>query len=86
MQLPKTIKELSLIVCAGVISSLLVNFFSPRGVALIGEWNASEGVVNARSKESPVQHDIEINDIRIVKKLYDSPLYQTLKLDRLKHF
>jgi rhodanese-related sulfurtransferase len=72
MRLPKTIKEMSLIICAGVISALLVNFFSPGGVALIGEWDASKGVVNAKSKERPIQHDIEIDDIRTVKKLYDS--------------
>lgn len=67
-----TIKELILLIGLSVVSALLVNFFSPRGIALIGDWDTSKGVVNAKSKNNPIQHGIEIDDIEQAKKLYDS--------------
>lgn len=49
-----------------------VNYWSPKGIALIGAWDPSKGAISARSKqESPLLHEQEIKDIQTVKKLYD---------------
>ncbi len=39
-----------------------VNWFSPSGIALFGQWNTSQGVVTAKAKNDPVHSGIEIND------------------------
>ncbi len=39
-----------------------VNWFSPSGIALVGQWNTSEGVVTAKAKNDTVHSGIEIND------------------------
>jgi rhodanese-related sulfurtransferase len=66
------IKELLLLLSLAVITAFTVNFFSPKGIALFGEWDTSTGVINPRSKENVIVHEIEIKDVRIAKKIFDS--------------
>ena len=68
----ETIKELSILVSAAIITSLAVNYFSPAGIALVGQWDTSQGVITANEKNDTVLNDLEIGDATLAKKLYDS--------------
>ena len=56
---------------AAVITALVANHFSPRGIAWFGDWDAQKGVVSARPRNDVVVHEREINDIQKVKAVYD---------------
>jgi len=68
----ETIKEISILVSAAIITALAVNYFSPAGIALVGQWDTSQGVITANEKNNIVLNDIEIGDVILAKKLYDS--------------
>jgi rhodanese-related sulfurtransferase len=55
-----------------MVTALTVNFVSPRGIALVGEWDTARGVITAKPKDDVVSHELEIGDIAVVKMLYDS--------------
>ena len=59
---------LTLLTIAGFIS-FGVNFFSPSGIALIGQWDNAKGVVTAKSKQDAVHSDIEVNDPVLVQQM-----------------
>ena len=65
------LKGLLVIVGTAVVTALLVNHLSPRGIAWFGDWDAAQGVVTAKPKNDVVVHDREINDIRAVKAVFD---------------
>jgi hypothetical protein len=68
----ETIKEISNLVSASIIAALAVNYFSPAGIALVGQWDTSQGVITANEKNDIVLNDIEIGDPALAKKMYDS--------------
>jgi rhodanese-related sulfurtransferase len=68
----KTLKELIILIGISVIAALGINFFSPNGIALVGQWDTSQGVVNAREKNHLVLDELEIDDVADAKTLYDS--------------
>ena len=68
----KTIKEVTILIGVSVIASLGFNFFSAKGIALVGQWDTSQGVVNARQKNDVIMDELEIGDVTYAKKLYDS--------------
>lgn len=53
------------------ICALIYNAFSPHGIALVGEWDTSRGVVSAVARDNPVAHSIEIGSVESAKKLFD---------------
>jgi rhodanese-related sulfurtransferase len=67
----KTIKECLLLVVMSMGCAFLFNAFNPGGIALVGQWDTSKGVVSAVTRQNPVVHDIEIDDIHIAKALHD---------------
>ena len=68
----KTIKEaVYLLLFAGIIA-IIVNTASPVGIAWVGQWNPSEGVVGAKAKNDIDNSGIEINDIDIARQIHDS--------------
>ena len=67
------------ILILSICTGLSVNLISPRGIALVGQWDLNKGVVNSGSKVAPVDAGIEIGDIRVVKKIYD--LHKTVFID-----
>lgn len=70
---PKSIaKELIVLVGLSIVTAFSVNYFSPVGIALVGEWDTSKGVISAGSKEDVVFHDLEIKDVFSAKRIYDS--------------
>jgi rhodanese-related sulfurtransferase len=68
----KTVKEISILVSASIITAFVVNYFSPAGIALVGQWDTSRGVITANEKSDTVLNDLEIGDVTLAKKLYDS--------------
>jgi rhodanese-related sulfurtransferase len=54
-----------------VITALVVNFLSPNGIALIGDWDTQKGTISAKAKNDVVTHEREIGDIGVAKQLYD---------------
>ncbi len=59
---------LILLTLAGLLS-FGVNFFSPTGIALTGQWDRSRGVVMAKSKQDMGHADIEINNPLRVRRM-----------------
>ncbi len=68
----KTIKEISILVGASIIAAFAVNYFSPAGITLVGQWDTAKGVITANEKNAIVLDDLEIGNVTLAKKLYDS--------------
>ena len=43
----KRIREIIILVGISVILAMVVNFLSPKGIALVGQWDTSRGVISA---------------------------------------
>ncbi|MBW2337956.1 MAG: hypothetical protein JRF47_14580, partial [Deltaproteobacteria bacterium] len=48
----KTSKEVSIILGVSILAAFAVNYFSPAGIALVGQWDTSQGVVTAKAKNN----------------------------------
>ncbi len=57
------------------MAAFAVNYFSPAGIALVGQWDTSQGVVTAKAKNNIVSDGIEIGTIDQARELYDSGEY-----------
>ena len=68
----KTIQKLSILVTTSIIAAMVVNYFSPAGIALVGQWDTAKGVITANEKNDIVLDDLEIGDVTLAKKLFDS--------------
>ena len=68
----KTLKEISIITGISVIVAIGVNYFSPNGIALVGQWDTSQGVVTAMEKSDVVMDELNIDDVTHAKSLYDT--------------
>ena len=68
----RIIKEISIIVGASIIAAFAANYFSPGGIALVGQWDIIQGVITAKEKNDIVITDLEIGDVTLARKLYDS--------------
>lgn len=64
------------VVCLVILAAILsfgVNFFSPAGIALKGQWDRSKGVVMAGSNKETAPVDIEINNpLRVQQMIKNS--------------
>jgi len=67
-----TMKEIIILLGVSVIAAFGVNYLSPKGIALVGQWDTSRGVVTAREKNDVVTDELEIEDVAYAKTLYDS--------------
>ncbi len=68
----KTVREISFLVGASIISAFTVNYFSPAGIALVGQWDIAKGVITANENNDMDLNDLEIGDVILAKELYDS--------------
>ena len=68
----KTIKELSILASISIIVAFAFNYFSPAGIALVGQWDIANGVITANEKNDIDLDNLEIGDIALAKELYDS--------------
>ena len=55
-----------------MVTAFAVNFFSPSGIALFGQWDTSKGVITAKAQNDVVFDELEIQDVKRVKEIYDS--------------
>jgi len=65
-------KELIIILGFAVIAAFTANYFSPNGIALLGQWDTSQGVITAKPKNDPVAESFEIKDANSAKEIYDA--------------
>jgi rhodanese-related sulfurtransferase len=65
-------KELIIILGFAVIAAFTINYLSPNGIALFGQWDTSQGVITAKPKNDPVAGGFEIKDANTAKEIYDS--------------
>ncbi len=72
MPLKSIIKEISILLFLAVTTAFAVNFISPKGIALVGEWDTSMGVISSNPKNNIVIHEIEIQNVLTVKEIFDS--------------
>jgi rhodanese-related sulfurtransferase len=68
----KTTSGVGFILGISIVTALVVNYFSPVGVALVGQWDSSRGVVTAKAKHDVVIDELEIDDLTTAKSLYDN--------------
>lgn len=71
MLIKRVIKEVIILSALAVTTAFGVNYFSPNGIALMGEWDPDRGAISARAKQDAVLHELEITDPEIAKKIYD---------------
>ena len=67
----KTAKEIGLILGVAILTAFVVNYYHPSGIALVGQWDTSRGVVTARAKTEMIIEGVEIETVDRAKKLYD---------------
>ena len=67
-----TARGIVILLGSAVIAAFTVNYFSPTGISLVGQWDESKGVITANAKDDAVVLDLEIDDVKIAKQIYDS--------------
>jgi rhodanese-related sulfurtransferase len=67
----KTAKEIIILLVASVALALIVNFTSPRGIALVGQWDTAKGVITADPQPAEGKKLEEINSVTRAKELFD---------------
>ena len=72
MNLKKLAQETSLLLGVAVVLAIIVNYFSPAGIALVGQWDTSRGVITAHAKNDVVAGKLEIEDVTIAKQIHNS--------------
>ena len=65
-------KELIILLGFAVIAAFTVNYFSPNGIALFGQWDTSQGVITAKPTKDPFADGFEIKDANTAKEIYDT--------------
>ncbi len=68
----ETLKGMAVLLGFALIGAFGVNFFSPQGLALVGQWDESAGVVTAKSRNDVILEDLEIDDIKSAIKIYNT--------------
>ena len=65
-------KELAILLSLAVATAFTVNFLSPKGIALFGDWDISQGVITPKSKDDVVAHELEIQSVPMAKEIYEN--------------
>jgi len=71
MVFKKTAKEIIILLGVSVLLALTVNFISPRGIALIGQWDTAKGVITADPQPAEERKLQEIDSVTWAKEIYD---------------
>ena len=67
----KTIKEIVILVGVSVALAFLVNTLSPRGIALVGQWDTAIGVITANPTGTADGKPQEIDSVALAKDIFD---------------
>lgn len=54
-----------------IICAFTVNFLSPKGIALVGQWDESTGVMASEPKSDVFSGELEIKHTKIAKQIYE---------------
>ena len=65
MTMKKDIKGAVFLFFVAVLTAFILNHVSHFGIAVYGQWQKSDGVVNAVSKTKDMNASIEISDVRL---------------------
>jgi len=67
----KTIKEIILLMGVSVTLALVVNYLSPRGIALMGQWDTAKGVITANPTGVAEGRPQEIDSAARAREVFD---------------
>ena len=67
----KTVKEIIIMVGVSVTLALAVNTFSPKGIALVGQWDTAKGVITASPSGAAEGKPQEIDSVARAKEIFD---------------
>ncbi|MGD2186649.1 MAG: rhodanese-like domain-containing protein [Desulfobacterales bacterium] len=68
----KTVKEIIILLLVATALAMLVNFLSPRGIALVGQWDTSQGVITASPTGTEEERPEEIKSVARAKEIFDN--------------
>ena len=71
MVIGTTIKEVIILAGVSVALALVVNALSPRGIALVGQWDIAEGVITASPGGDAPGQPQEIDSVARAKYMFD---------------
>lgn len=71
MHFKKLSKETALMLGVSVVVAFIVNYSSPVGIALVGQWDTSKGVITANAKNDVIGDKIEIKDVTRARQIFD---------------
>ena len=71
MQWNKIIREMIFLLGISIISAFAVNFFSPAGIALLGQWDEPPGIIASQTKNDVFSGELEIKHVKTAKQIYD---------------
>ena len=66
----KTIKEIVILAGVAVTLALVINYISPRGIALVGQWDTSKGVIDAGTLDENEYRVAEIDQVPEAAKIF----------------
>jgi len=69
MTMKKDIEGAVFLFFVAVVTAFILNHVSPFGIAVYGQWQKSDGVVNAVSKAKDMNASIEINNPEMIKEI-----------------
>lgn len=72
MDIKQIVLEVLQLLGIALVTAFSVNYLSPNGIALWGEWDVQRGVVTAKSKQDAVNRKLEIRDPVTAKQLFDT--------------
>lgn len=64
------IKEITILVGASMVLALVVNQLSPRGIALVGQWDTVQGVITANAVDENEYRIAEIERVTAAAKIF----------------
>jgi rhodanese-related sulfurtransferase len=67
----KTVKEILILLGIAIALALVINFISPRGIALVGQWDTAKGIVTANTKGMSDFGFSEIHRVAVAKEIFD---------------
>lgn len=68
----KAIKEIMILVGVSLILALVVNYFSPKGIALVGQWDTSKGIITADAAGDDDYLIAEIDRVQDARKIFEN--------------
>ncbi len=72
MPIKEITKEVAILFGIAVVCAFVVNFLSPKGIALFGQWDTSQGVITANPNNGSVEKKLEIEDPVLAMQIYDA--------------